>query len=171
MDKKFWKFKKKLHRSSTAIYRQYFQNFCKKNNIKLIFASTNNHTCNGISERINTSINEIIRINYSLNNLKTIEERIYTRLNHNYNAAIKMTPFTRMFFKSSLDNSKIQNLPKSMQIANENSQINMYKNNIYSNKRRKIMFINLMKMHSKKELKLIKMQHRTVHLQLWIKEK
>ncbi|KAG0441142.1 Transposon Tf2-8 polyprotein [Dictyocoela muelleri] len=80
----------------TDLGRQYisntFERFLKSNCIKHIQTSPYNPTANGISERINSTIKNILRI-YKGKLLKDVIAKIETNLNFTYHSIMKTSPF------------------------------------------------------------------------------
>ncbi|KRH94484.1 pol polyprotein [Pseudoloma neurophilia] len=65
---------------STQFTATYFWEKCNQNDIKHVMCSTGNPTCNGISERINTSINAILRM-YKHHHIDNVLDMIHRLLN------------------------------------------------------------------------------------------
>ncbi|KAG0435490.1 Transposon Tf2-6 polyprotein, partial [Dictyocoela muelleri] len=70
--------------------------YFKSLNIRQVFASPYNPTCNSLSERINSTISNILRI-YKGWNIKIIHEIIENRLNKIVNVSLKTSPYKIIF--------------------------------------------------------------------------
>ena len=121
--------------------RQYtgkeFKAMAEKNKITIIYTSVNNPTGNGISERINKNINEVIRRNTPVKNVNELKNKILIKLNLNYNRVIRTTPFELNLNINPLNNTKTDNKIKLLEEANKSSQIESYKNIERINSKRK----------------------------------
>ncbi|KAG0417629.1 Gag-Pro-Pol polyprotein [Dictyocoela roeselum] len=83
--------------------RQYiaseFKNLLKSYKIKHVLSSPYNPTCNSISERINSTILQVCRLNRG-KSLPVLKKAIEIRLNLSPNTRYKLSPYEIVFGKS-----------------------------------------------------------------------
>lgn len=123
-------FKKKplkiLTDNGTCYKGKEFNEFMRKNEIKQKYCTANNPTCNGISERINKTIKELLRI-YKGQSIKQAIIKINTALNVFYHKTIKTSPFELVFGYNYFN--KIPSSIDRYKIARENTIAQGYKTN------------------------------------------
>ena len=116
--------------------RQYtsrnFKLFCESNNIKLNHCTPNNPRGNGITERINKTINEIARYMKKGYSKSDLEDTIYLRLNPLHHKTTNMSPYALIHPTPYL----YENIP-TLQNKQKLAQDNIKKNNEYEISRKK----------------------------------
>ncbi|KAG0441316.1 hypothetical protein DMUE_1134, partial [Dictyocoela muelleri] len=124
--------------------RQYisndFNNFIKKYDIKHLLTSPYNPTANGISERINSTIKNILGI-YKGHQLRQITKKIEININYCFHSILKASPFEILNGYSIFDFKK-RDLFDKLKHSKENEKRFKEKEMIKKNKKRKDVVFN-----------------------------
>lgn len=108
---------------------QSFNDLCDKYKIKHKYTTANNPTSNSKSERINKSINEILRIYNVGISIKQLEKLIERRLNYVYNRAIGTSPYTLVYKMNPLNKNKIfdwsDKMSRAIRMSSKLSSLNL----------------------------------------------